>query len=107
MTRDKWRRAAYYLLYQHGGLPFFQSSSYSPTGPYNNSTAWPPVMPLDCPEASLASINNDSAPCVGSLAGYNGNSGGWAPGGTQSHTGSQQPRNGPGTSTSAAPGWAW
>ncbi len=102
-----WRRAAYYLLYQHGGLPFFQSSSYSPTGPYNNSTAWPPVMPLDCPEASLASINNDSAPCVGSLAGYNGNSGGWLRDGTYDHPVLNQSGIDLGPAADAALGWTW
>ncbi|MGH2515875.1 MAG: hypothetical protein ACRDHP_09495 [Ktedonobacterales bacterium] len=79
---SNWRRFAYYLLYQHVAVPFFQPSAYSPTGSYADSTAWPPNLPQYCPEASAASVNNDGAPCVGSLAGYNANAGDWLRDGT-------------------------
>jgi hypothetical protein len=77
-----WRRTAYYLLYQHGGLPFFQTGFYQPTGSYADTTAWPPQMPTYCPEASLASVNEDNAPCASGLRGYNANAGDWLRTGT-------------------------
>jgi hypothetical protein len=76
-SSENWRRAAYYLLYKHGGLPFFQPAAYSPTGTYSDPSNFPPVMPADCPEAALASKNNNNVACASSMLGYNGNNGAW------------------------------
>lgn len=77
-VRGNWRRVAYYLLYQHGGLPFFQPASYSPTGSFKDSTNWPAALPMFCPESAPASINDDAFNCAPGLASYNANAGAWA-----------------------------
>lgn len=69
------RRIYYYLLYEHNGLPFFQSSGYAPTGSFADGSAWPTALPEYCSEAAAASKNNDGITCGGS--GYNRNDGGW------------------------------
>ncbi len=71
------RRVYYYLLYQHGGLPFFQSGSYLPTGTYSDPGAFPPALPLDCPESAAAATNYDYYSCADALRPYNGNNGSW------------------------------
>lgn len=75
-----WRRTAYYLLYKHQALPFFQPSAYAPRGPYADSTNWPPVLPAYCAEAALASVNDDRAPCAAN--GYNNHASLWLRNGT-------------------------
>ena len=70
------RRLYYYLLYQHGGLPFFQNASYAPSGTFRAGTAWPTALPNFCAETTAASINNDGMTC-GGATGYNGNNGAW------------------------------
>jgi len=72
-----YRRTAYYLLYQHIALPFFQPVAYAPTGTFADATAWPQSLPQYCPEAAAASRNNDGVACAASFAGYNGNAGDW------------------------------
>lgn len=73
-----WRRVYYYLLYQHQALPFFQPAAYQPSGTYRDATAWPPVLPVFCPEAAAASVNDDGFNCAGTFAqNYNGNAGSW------------------------------
>jgi hypothetical protein len=104
---SNWRRFAYYLLYQHGGTPFFQPSAYAPTGTYADATAWPPVLPQYCPEASAASVNNDGATCVGSLAGYNGNAGCWLRDGTYNTPVLNQSGIDLDPIVDAALGWQW
>lgn len=75
------RRIYYYLLYDHNGLPFFQSSGYSPSGNFADG-AWPTTLPLSCSEASVASVNNDGMTCGGGPNGYNNHNGGWLRSGT-------------------------
>jgi hypothetical protein len=75
------RRIYYYLLYTHGGLPFFQSSGYSPSGNFSDGT-WPTAIPQGCSEASKASVNNDGVTCGGGADGYNAHNGGWLRGGS-------------------------
>ena len=58
------RRTYYYLLYNHGGLPFFQTSSYSPSGNFSDGT-WPNILPKGCSEAAVAAVNNDGMTCGG------------------------------------------
>ena len=70
------RRLYYYLLYQHAGLPFFQNSSYAPSGTFHDGTTWPVALPQFCAETVVAAINNDGATCS-SLTGYNGTNGSW------------------------------
>lgn len=75
---SNWRRVYYYLLYQHQALPFFQPAAYQPSGTYRDATAWPPVLPILCPEAVAASVNDDGFECVGTFPpNYNGNAGAW------------------------------
>jgi hypothetical protein len=76
------RRIYYYLLYQHYGLPFFQSAGYAPSGSFRDGTAWPIALAQGCAEAVAASVNNDGITCSGGPAGYNRNAGGWLRGGT-------------------------
>jgi hypothetical protein len=71
------RRLYYYLLYQHGGLPFFQSSSYHPSGTFADGSAWPAALPRYCSETTAASINDDGMTCGDGANGYNGNNGSW------------------------------
>jgi hypothetical protein len=77
------RRLYYYLLYQHSGLPFFQSAAYAPSGTFADGTAWPSAMPYRCAETAAASLNNDHITCAGSMpSAYNGNHGAWLRDGT-------------------------
>ncbi len=76
------RRLYYYLLYQHAGLPFFQSAGYAPSGSFRDGTAWPVGLAQECAESAAASVNNDGIACYGGPAGYNANNGGWLRGGT-------------------------
>jgi hypothetical protein len=72
-----WRRLYYYLLYQHGGLPFFQPSAYAPSGTFSDGT-WPVALPSRCAETAAASINDDGRACAGDAPHtYNGNQGAW------------------------------
>lgn len=71
------RRIYYYLLYQHYGLPFFQSVSYSPSGNFQDGTAWPVTLAQECAEAVAASDNSDGITCYSGSTGYNANNGGW------------------------------
>ena len=71
------RRIYYYLLYQHYGLPFFQSVSYAPSGNFRDGAAWPIGLSQGCSEAVAASVNVDGVTCYGGSAGYNANNGGW------------------------------
>lgn len=81
-----WRRIAYYLLYQHYALPFFQPAGYLPTGNFADATNWPTRLPEYCPEASAASINNDAVFCGSTpLLTYNGNASGWLRDGSFNH----------------------
>jgi hypothetical protein len=76
------RRIYYYLLYQHDGLPFFQSAGYAPSGTFQDGTAWPVGLALECAESTAASVNADGITCYSGPAGYNANNGGWLRGGT-------------------------
>jgi hypothetical protein len=71
------RRLYYYLLYQHGGLPFFQSANYSPSGPFRDGGPWPSPLDRYCSETIVASITDDGLTCDGGAASYNGNNGAW------------------------------
>ena len=77
------RRLYYYLLYQHNGLPFFQSSAYHPSGTFADGSAWPTTLNYFCAETAGAAINNDGITCAGNAPGtYNGNHGAWLRDGT-------------------------
>lgn len=71
------RRLYYYLLYQHDGLPFFQSSGYAPSGNFQDGTNWPITLAQGCSETVAASVNADGITCYGGPTGYNANHGGW------------------------------
>ena len=71
------RRTYYYLLYQHYGLPFFQTGGYAPTGGFSDGTAWPTALPQLCAEAAAASTNSDGITCNGGATGYNNTNSGW------------------------------
>ncbi len=71
------RRVYYYLLYQHGGLPFFQASAYAPSGGFNDTTAWPTDLNRYCSEASAASFNSDNLACTPGTGTYNQTNGAW------------------------------
>ena len=81
-VRGNWRRVAYYLLYKHGGLPFFQPASYMPTGSFMDTTNWPAALPMFCPESAPASTVDFGFNCAPGLANYNANAGAWARSGT-------------------------
>jgi hypothetical protein len=76
------RRIYYYLLYTHAGLPFFQASSYSPSGNFADGSNWPTALPQGCSESVGASLNNDGITCGGGPDGYNAHNGGWLRGGS-------------------------
>lgn len=71
------RRIYYYLLYQHDGLPFFQSSGYVPSGNFQDGTNWPGALAQGCAETVAASVNADGITCYSGPTGYNANNGGW------------------------------
>jgi hypothetical protein len=71
------RRIYYYLLYQHDGVPFFQSAGYAPSGNFKDGTAWPLGLAQNCAEAAASSVNADGITCYTGPAGYNANNGGW------------------------------
>ena len=75
------RRLYYYLLYRHGGLPFFTAASAAPSGDFADGTAWPLALPQYCAETVVAASNDDGQRCVGFAApmlhGYNANHGAW------------------------------
>ncbi|GAC1394651.1 MAG: hypothetical protein NVSMB38_28850 [Ktedonobacteraceae bacterium] len=75
------RRIYYYLLYTHNGLPFFQTSGYSPSGNFTDGN-WPTALPQGCSESTVASLNKEGITCGGGPNGYNANNGGWLRGGT-------------------------
>jgi hypothetical protein len=102
-----WRRVYYYLLYQHVALPFFQPAAYLPTGTFADANAWPPVLPLACPESSAASINDDGVLCTFGLSGYNGNSGAWLRDGTYNAPVLNQAAIDLGPGVDAALGWTY
>lgn len=77
-----WRRVAYYLLYQHFALPFFQPGGYAPSGTFADATNWPTVLPRYCPEAAAASSVDNGMACATAFANYNGNNGAWLRDGT-------------------------
>jgi hypothetical protein len=70
------RRTYYYLLYQHDGLPFFQSAGYQPSGAFSDGTAWPTALARYCSEAAAASSNANVVTCY-SGALYNNGNGAW------------------------------
>ncbi|HEX9039183.1 MAG TPA: hypothetical protein VF808_19540 [Ktedonobacterales bacterium] len=76
------RRIYYYLLYQHFGLPFFQSAGYKPSGTFADGSAWPGMLARYCSEAAAASTNADGVTCYPGTSAYNGNNSGWARNGT-------------------------
>lgn len=87
-TNSNLRRIYYYLLYQHNGLPFFQTRGYTPSGSYSggfnaefSGDAWPPALAQYCSEAAAASTNADGITCYTGPA-YNVNQTGWARDGT-------------------------
>jgi len=100
-----WRRVAYYLLYQHDQLPFFQSAAYMPTGSFSNGSAWPSAIPQNCPEATLASVNNDGAAC--GVSGYNANNGAWLRDGTYNSPVLNQSGIDLSPATDTSLGWVW
>ncbi len=71
-----YRRIYYYLLYQHYGLPFFQSAGYAPTGSFADGS-WPTALAQYCSEAAAASTNADGVTCYSGAAPYNNTNGGW------------------------------
>jgi hypothetical protein len=71
------RRIYYYLLYQHDGLPFFQSSGYVPSGNFQDGANWPVALAQECAETVAASVNMDGITCYSGSTGYNANNGGW------------------------------
>jgi hypothetical protein len=75
------RRVYYYLLYTHDGLPFFQSSGYSPSGNFTDGK-WPTALTRGCSESTVASVNNDGITCGGGPIGYNAHNGAWLRTGT-------------------------
>jgi hypothetical protein len=102
-----WRRVAYYLLYQHGGLPFFQPASYLPTGSFKDTTNWPAPLPTFCPESAPASINDDGFNCAGGLTGYNAHAGAWVRNGTFNNPILNQSAIDLGPAVDAALGWTY
>lgn len=76
------RRTYYYLLYQHNGLPFFQSAGYKPSGSFADGSAWPSALAQYCSEASAASANSDGRTCYSGTSPYNNTNGGWLRDGT-------------------------
>jgi hypothetical protein len=71
------RRIYYYLLYQHGGLPFFQSKYYKPSGSFADGSAWPTMLAQYCSEAAAAAANSDGITCYSGKSAYNNGNGGW------------------------------
>lgn len=76
-TGGNLRRTYYYLLYQHNGLPFFQSAGYKPSGSFADGSAWPPALAHHCSEAAAASVNSDGVTCYNGTSPYNNTNGGW------------------------------
>jgi len=74
-----YRRIYYYLLYQHYGLPFFQTGGYAPTGSFADGSlgTWPTSLAQDCSEAAAASKNSDGITCYGGTSPYNTANGSW------------------------------
>lgn len=71
------RRIYYYLLYQHFGLPFFQSASYLASGSFADGSAWPTALAQYCSEAAAAAANSDGVTCYTGTSAYNNTNGGW------------------------------
>jgi hypothetical protein len=71
------RRIYYYLLYQHYGLPFYQSTGYVPSGNFVDGTAWPTALAQYCSEAAAASKTSDGITCYSGTSPYNNTNGGW------------------------------
>lgn len=76
------RRTYYYLLYQHNGLPFFQSAGYKSSGSFADGSAWPSALAQYCSEASAAATNSDGRTCYSGTSRYNSTNGGWLRDGT-------------------------
>ncbi len=76
------RRIYYYLLYQHYGLPFFQSASYKPSGSFADGSAWPLALAQYCSEAAAATANSNGVTCYTGASQYNKGNGGWLRDGT-------------------------
>jgi hypothetical protein len=105
------RRIYYYLLYQHGGLPFFQSSAYSPTGSFADGSAWPTWLKMFCSEAAAASASSNGVACYTGTSAYNSkngsNNGGWLRDGTYQSSITNQASIDMGPPTVAALGWTY
>jgi hypothetical protein len=102
-----WRRIAYYLLYQHAGLPFFNPSGYNPSGSYRDATNWPAVLPQDCPESAGASVNYDGVVCGAYSGGYNAHHGAWLRDGTYNSPVLNQSAIDLSPQVDQALGWTW
>jgi hypothetical protein len=102
-----WRRVAYYLLYQHAGLPFFNPSGYKPSGSYSDATNWPAVLPQDCPESAAASVNYDGVVCGAYPGGYNAHNGAWLRDGTYNSPVLNQSAIDLSPQVDQALGWTW
>ena len=102
-----WRRVAYYLLYQHAGLPFFNPSGYRPTGSYRDATKWPAILPRNCPESAGASVNYDGSHCGATIGGYNANNGAWLRDGTYQSPITNQSAIDLSPEVDQALGWTW
>jgi hypothetical protein len=102
-----YRRVYYYLLYQHYATPFFQPAAYAPKGSFADASAWPTPLPLNCPEASAAAVNDDHAACAAPYAGYNANAGAWLREQTYDAPVLNQAGIDLGPGVDAALGWTW
>jgi hypothetical protein len=76
------RRIYYYLLYQHDGLPFFQSAGYAPNGGFADGSNWPVALGYGCSEAAEASQSTGGVFCYNFPSSYNDSNGGWLRDGT-------------------------
>lgn len=102
-----YRRVYYYMLYKHIATPFFQPSAYAPTGSFADASAWPTPLPLDCPESSAASVNDDAVACARPFAGYNTNASSWLRNGSYNAPVLNQAGIDLGPGVDAALGWTW
>jgi hypothetical protein len=104
---SNWRRVAYYLLYQHFALPFFQPGGYAPSGTFADATSWPTVLPRYCPEAAAASAVDQNVPCATAFANYNGNNGAWLRDGSYQSSINNQSAIDLSPAVGDALGWTW
>ncbi|HEU0026713.1 MAG TPA: hypothetical protein VFQ25_06315 [Ktedonobacterales bacterium] len=100
------RRIYYYLLYQHGGLPFFQRGSYAPSGSFQDGGAWPTTLRRYCSEAAAAN-STDGVTCYAGTSAYNTTNGGWLRDGTYDSGITNQSSIDMGPATVKALGWTY